>query len=312
MNSWQQILAAYPLIQTIWDALAVIAPLAFLFAYSGIFFISATAKIAAIATKRSAYGKCSAQLGMLGLIIGYILVIGGRVWLYYTQGSRPEDSLATFTLEMGWMLLSIGVLLSSIYFCLRNMLKNMPLLLTTIGMISAAQNCIALVIILFAIRVASAAITPEQSSLALPDLFPNNWDAPVWSALCYAMPLTLGMAGAAAACWLPMRRKKDDYGRDYYNHMIPWCAGWARNSWLILWLLLLVSTGLQIWPEIERGNIQEAILDNIRLLLWILPPVCWTIVRHGAVPVRRTWLSFAAIIIASLFMLPYYLQLAGL
>lgn len=314
MESWQQILAAYPFLRTIWDAVVIIAPLATLIAYAGIFFLSATAKIIAIARRRSAYGKCSTQLAMLGVIAGWVLLAASRVWLYYTQGERPADGIANFLAEMSWIFFSMGVLLSSIYFSLRNVLKNMPVLYATIGMIAAVQNCVALIITLFTLRVAHAAISPDASKLALPDLFPNNWDDPLWSAFCYTLPLILAMAGALACCWLVMRRKKDDYGRDYYNTMLPWCAAWARNAWLLLWLLLLVSTGMQLWPKIGNGvfNAPEALFDNARLVLWLLPPICWTIVKKSAVPLRHSWLVFAALILCGLFMIPYYLQLTSL
>jgi len=312
MESWQQILAAYPLLRIIWDAAAIMAPLAALFAYSGVFFLSSAATIVSVSSKRSAYSKCSVQMAQLGLILGWTLLVGSRIWLYYTQSAHESGTMVSFLLEMSWLLFSMGVLLGSIFYSLRNTLKNMPILHVALGMIAAVQNCVALVVVLFTLRIISAAINPEAAHLALPDLFPSNWDDPLWSAFCYALPLALAMPGAWAACWLVMRRNKDDYGRDYYNTMIPWCAAWARNAWLVLWLLLLVSTALQVWQEMQKSvfNAQGAMIDNARILIWLLPPVFWTIVKRSAIPIRQSWLLFAALIFAALFMIPYYLQLA--
>lgn len=311
MNSWQQILAAYPLLQTIWDALTVLAPMATLLAYAGIFFISATAKIIAIAKKRSAFNKCARQLALLGLIMGWILLVTSRIWLYYHQGDHTPDSIEHFIREISWLLFSIGVLLSSIYYSLWGVLKNMPVLHATLGMIGAVQNCVAFVVILFAIRVGSAIASPDTANLALPDFFPSSWDDTLWSAACYALPLLLAMPAAIGACWLVLRRKKEDYGRDYYNAMVPWVTAWARNAWLLLWCMLVFSTGLKLWPEIHSGvfNAGDAILDNARILIWLLPPVLWTIFKCSKFPLRQSWLLFVAMLMAGLFMIPWYLEL---
>lgn len=312
MESWRQILIAYPLLQDIWNAAIIIIPLATLIAYSGMFFLVSTAKIISVSRKRQAYNKCAMQLAVLGVILGWALLIGSRVWLYYTQHEDITSGIVPFLKEISWIMLSIGVLLGSIFLSLRNVLKNMPVLHVTIGMISAAQNCIALIIVIFTIRATSATLTPEAANLALPELFPSSWDDPLWSAFCYTLPLVLAMPGAIAACWLVIRRKKDDYGRDYYNTMVPWCAAWARNGWLFLWLLLCASTGIQIGIDMRSGvfNAQDAMIDNARILLWLVPVLLWAIVKKSAIPLRHSWLLFVAFILAGLFMMPYYLQFA--
>lgn len=311
MEAWQQVLASVPYAQTIWDALVVIVPLFCLMAYSGLFFLVCAAKITAISRKRSAYEKCSRQMAILGLLLGWLILIGSRVWLYYTQPLRQPGSMENFLLEMSWMLFSMGVLLSSIFYSLRNVLKNMPILHTTIGMISAVQNCVALALILFSTRVGASIHTTTNEALALPELFPSSWDDPLWTCLCYSLPLILAAPGAMAACWLVLRRKKDDYGRDYYNTMVPWCANWARYAWLCLWLLLLVSTGMQIWQEMQKElfDAQEAMIDNARILFWLLPPLLWTCVKRSKPPMKQAWLLFVALVIAAVFMLPFYLEL---
>lgn len=313
MNSWQQILAAYPLLQTIWDALAVIVPLATLLAYSGIQYLSATAKILAVSRRRSSYNKCARQIALLALILGWGLLIGSRVWLYLTQGEHVQGSLLTFMLEMSWLLLSLGVLFSSIYYCLWRILKNMPVLHSTIGMISAVQNCIALVCILFTLRLQAVAMPAGTDALAVPEVFPESWNAPLWSAACYACPLIFAMAAAISCCWLVIRRKKDDFGRDYYNTMLSWCAAWARNAWAFLWLLLVVSTGLSIWLQSKTGAFDPdaAILDASLVLLWLIPALLWTWVLRSRVPMRESWALFVNFILAGLFMIPWYLELAA-
>lgn len=311
MNSWQQILAAYPLLQTIWDCLIVIVPLATLLAYSGIQYLSATAKILAVSKRRSSYNKCARQIALLALILGWGLLVGSRIWLYFTQGEHAQGSLLNFLMEMSWLLLSLGVLFSSIYYCLWGVLKNMPVLHATLGMISAVQNCIALVCILFTLRLQAAAIPAEADAIALPEVFPESWNAPLWSAACYACPLIFALAGAISGCWLAIRRRKDDFGRDYYNAMLPWCAAWARNGWVLLWLLLVSSTALKFWNQIRVApfDANAGILDASLLLLWLIPALLWAWLIKSRVPMRESWILFVNFVLSGLFMIPWYLEL---
>lgn len=312
MNSWQQLLAEFPMAQTAIEALVVIIPLAALLAYSGIYFISAVAKILSVSKRRAAYNKCSRQTALAGLILGWSLLVGSRIWLYLTQAEHIPGSLANFLLEMSWLLLSLGVLFSSIYYCLWRILKNMPVLHSTLGVISAIQNCIALVCILFALRLQILSVSTD--TLALPEVFPEAWNAPLWSAAAYACPLIFALAGALASCWLLCRRRKDDFGRDYYNAMIPWCAAWARNAWALLWLLVVTSTSLKIWLQTKEGtfNGSDGIFDVSVLLFWFIPLLLWTWVLKSRIPLRQSWLLFVGFIMACLFTLPWYLELAAL
>lgn len=314
MDQWQQILAAYPLLRTLQDSLIVMLPLSGLLALCGLYFISTTAKIISISRGRAMYDKCGKQLAFLALILGWLLLAGARIWLYLTQDQRGPDGLEQFLFELSWLLLSLGVLFGTIYYFCWRLLKNMPVLLSTIGAISAVQCCVALATILFTLRLAVAAATPEAQNLALPDLFPVAWNAPVWSSACYTMPLVFAAGAALGACWLVLRRKSDDFGRDYYNRMLPWCAAWAKNSWALLWLLLLVSTSLKIWLQTREGvfDSQEGIFDVCRILVWLIPIPLWMWVKQSKVPMRQSWALFVALIFVALFMLPYFLELTAI
>lgn len=311
MNAWQQLLATYPLLQTIQEGLITIIPLACLVAYCGIYFLSATAKIIAVSRRRSAYDKCSRQIALLGLFLGWGLLVGSRIWLYFTRAKYIDGSIESFMLEMSWLLLSLGVLFSTIYYCCWRILKNMPVLHSTLGVISAVQNCIALVCVLFTIRLLAFAPAAVAEELALPTLFPNAWEAPVWSAACYTTPLIFALAGAFCSFWLVMRRKRDDFGRDYYNLMLPWCAAWARNAWLIVWLLLLISTILEIWPGNAAPGFDgsRAIVDGCCMLIWFVPLLLWNLVKKSPVPMRHSWAVFVALLFAIAFMLPYFVEI---
>lgn len=308
MESWQQMLAAFPMLAVFWDSVKVCLPLFALLAYSGIFFISTGNQIIAISRKRSAYNKCARQIAFLGLIMGWILLAGGRIWLYYFP-ALGENDINGFTQETSWLLFSIGVLLASIFYALWRPLKNMPVLHTTIGMIASVTNILALAAILCAIRLDALASSPEMRSLSLPDLFPNTWNDPLYSIASYTLPLMFAYAGGLSACWLVIRRHKEDFGRDYYNRMIPSCCAWARNSWIILVLLLLFAMGLQFYQQTPEPDIEEMIYNGARALLWLIPILLWSLLMRSTYPLRRSFLCFIAIIIACAFTMPYFLEL---
>lgn len=311
METWRQIFLAYPFLRVIWDGLSICIPLSALLAYTGIFFISAISKIIATSRNRPGFNKLARQLAFIGLVLGWLLLIGSRIWLYYMQPLLEPNSLYAFMNEISWLLLSIGVLIVSVYYSLWGLLKNMPVLLSTIGMIGAAQNTIALASILCAIRLGKLANAPGMATFALPDLFPNTFNDPLYSVACYTIPLFFGMAGAVSACWLIARRKKDDFGRDYYGQMLPFCCSWARLGWFLLWLMVLVSSSLQIWRnyQLHTLDMEEIIVDCSRLLFWLVPVLLWTPIIRSKVPMRLTLLAFAALVVCMLFMLPYYLEL---
>lgn len=311
IEAWQKLIISWPILQTIADALFVIIPLAALMAYTGLFFISATARIIGIARKRSAYEKCSKQLAFLGLSLGWIILVGARIWLYYTQAQRPEGSLVSYLCEISWLLLSLGVMLGTIYYFLWRFLKNMPVLHSTLGMLCAAQNCVSLACILLTIRLAAIPHESKPETVNLPNIFPEVWEAPIWSAACYTIPAIFGLASACGLCWLAIRRKKDDFGRDYYNTMLRWLAAWASNSWFILIILLILGSCLQAWHADMHDvlDLQALVYEISGILLWFIPALFWLIIKKSELPMRNRWLLYIALPLAMTFMLPYFMDI---
>lgn len=313
MNALEQILSAFPALRTAFDALSVIVPLAALFVFAGMGFISATARILADTRGRSSFEKCARQLAFLGMMVGWILLVGARVWLHFTRDVHVPGSVGAYFLEMSWLLLSLGVMLSSVYYTLWRILKNLPILHATIGMISAVQSCFAAVAVLGAARLLAAMAQPEAAGSGLQNLLPGDLASPLWTAAVCTVPLFFALPAAAGALWLPFRRTRDDFGRDYYNAMIPWCAAWARNAWAALWLAMLSFTVIRVSRAFGGDGLssQEAILESTRLLLWLIPVLLWTLVCRSPVALRHRATLAVALLLAMGFMLPYYLDLTG-
>lgn len=139
-------------------------------------------------------------------------------------------------------------------------------------------------------------------------------DAALWNALAYLPPLALAMSGGLGALWLVIRRNRDDYGRDHYMQMLPWCASWARNSWLVLWMLLAGFTGLNLWHvHLAEGRLygRELIHGAVFLLLWIIPALLWTVVTRSLSPLRHKLTLLLAMVLAMFFVMAVYMGLIG-
>lgn len=318
MTMWaalpKQWLHAYPFLQTGIDALCVTLPLAALLAFAGLGFVSATAKIFSITRKRSSYDKCARQLAMLAMVLGWTLLIAGRVWLFFVQSAYTPDSLPDFMVELSWILLGLAVLISSLYFALWKFLVKTPILHIVMGFVSGMQACIAVAVTLGAARMLSAYTRPDASSITLGDIFFPGWLSPFWCALYWTLPLALALAGACGAMWLVIRRKREDFGRDHYNTMIPWCAAWARNAWTIFWLIFLGATVAEIQQSWQGDAFtgRNVALESVKVLIWLAPLALWTIVARSVAPMRHKLSLLAALLLAVAFMLPYYSQVTDL
>lgn len=223
MNAVHEFLLANPLLQTGLEIISVVIPLAALLAFAGMGFMSGTARILSITRRRSSYDKCARQLALLGLILGWLLLIGGRVWIFFTQASYTPDSVPGFLVEMSWILLSLAVLLSSLYYTLWKILRNMPVLHVTLGILSGVQGCVAVVAILTAARFLAAFVHPDAAAMTLAEIFPATWSAPLWSAVCYTLPLLLAMPaafGAALAAPAAQARRFRSGSLQYHDPLV--------------------------------------------------------------------------------------------
>lgn len=310
----KQWLQAYPFLQTGIDALCITLPLAAMLAFAGLGFVSAMARILSITRKRSSYDKCARQLAMLAMVLGWSLLIAGRVWLFFVQDAYTPDSLPDFMVELSWILLGLAVLISSLYFALWKFLVKVPILHIFMGIISSIQACIAVAVTLGSARMLHAYMRPDASSITLGDIFFPGWLSPFWCALYWTLPLALAMAGACGAMWLTLRRKREDFGRDHYNVMIPWCATWARNAWAIFWLIFLGASVAEIQQNWQGDTFtsHHVALESVKVLIWLVPLALWAIIARSAAPMRHKLSLLLALLLAAAFMLPYYAQITDL
>ncbi|GFH62450.1 MAG: conserved hypothetical protein [Candidatus Desulfovibrio kirbyi] len=312
MNTVTTFLNATPWLRLTVDIAGIIIPLSALLAFAGTGFLSAAAKLLFLRTGRAAYDKCAKQLACLGLVLGWLLLTGGRVWLSLTldaPGALPPQTIVT---EACWIFLGAGVLFISFSYALWKFLAAYPVAHALISLLGALQGLAALLTALAAARCLTALTDSGASSYAPDILFLPDWRSPFWNALSYTPLLMLAMSGASGALWLLCRRRYEDFGRDYYTAMILWCAAWARNTWAALWIVLLISSAVLIYQQPNGFSAGNAVEQTVRLLLWLLPALIWTIVCRAKTPLRHKFALVTAFLVAVVFTLPYYLDITDL
>lgn len=311
----QAFLADNPVLQNILDMASIIIPLAMLFAFCGISILAVSGEILSLRRRRSFYGRCAMQLSLLGQGLGWTLLVGGRIWLYFFESNIPGESALTIH-EISWIVLGLSVIFSCIYFLLWKTLAQYPGIHIGVGVVSALQGMLAVLVVLACLRVAAVINLPHADEASMPTL--AEVLTPVWgtdyaTSLCYVPLLLLGMPAAFGCVWLLLRRKKDDYGRDHYNTVLPWCASWARNIWGILWLVLLVTSCLALYRQMAEGALmtEDAVTAGIRILLWLIPFLLWLIVARSATPLRHKLGLVISLVLSCLFMLPFFMGLSN-
>lgn len=311
MNAVQTFLATSPLVQTVLDILSLTVPPSAFLALAGLGIFGAAAQIRGTAQRRKSFNKCARQLSMLAMALGWGLLIGMRIWLYLA----PMPPLA-MVFEAAWLLLAVAALLASLTFLAAKALEKAAWLHALLGFFQALFAYGA-----FLCCLASAHLAPLADSLLealrcghLPDLPPlRDIFSPLATPLVSSLLLLLALPASLGACWLLLRRGHDDYGRDHYNITLPWCAAWARNAWLALWLFMLTFNGIGVYERWQNGAFtgRDALLQSAPLLLWLIPALLWAAVSCSRTPLRHKFSLTLALLMSVAYLLPFMLEAAA-
>lgn len=287
--------------------------------------MAAAAQTLARLHQRSSYDKCARQLIMLATGLGWILTLAYGGLIYWTMleiEGGPAAALnhkdITITVRasadmLTWLALALGTLLISLHYTLWRTLRNYPALHQSIGLCGAILCYLALYGTVTVAASDAAVSMGEMRPLTLGEIFLPPENAEIWGILGYMPALSCAMAGALGALWLLVRRKHDDFGRDHYTQMLPWSTAWARNSWIVLWLMLGCFTAINIWHIHVNEAIrpQDILNAAIQLLLWLIPALLWTIVVRSAHPLRHTLTLLLAFVLALVLMAGIYTGILG-
>ena len=210
-------------------------------------FMSVAALAAALLAKRGLYDRCARQLGRLALALAWLAFAcaGGLILTKIRQTAFPP-LLADAGLAAGSALAVAAVLWSV---CVRawQRLRTRPAALCLLGLAGGLGAALVpvLALLLACMRLTGidiSAFSGWQDPLLPARLAEVGSGHLFLSLLSVLVPLGCAAGGGIALIWLVLRRKRDDYGRDYYAFAARWCGKWAAaGGWLSLALLACVA-----------------------------------------------------------------------
>ena len=305
MDTLKYFLSEYPLIQEYLKTLTILLPLLGMFAFAGMGFLGTAGRILAKKCRRTSYDKGSRQIVFFGLFLGWFLVIGVRLWLFYMQRKNDLENIPPLFTEIVWILLVASVLALSLYYAVWKQLSKHMVLHAVLGILSSVLG-LATTLATLSIAKYATLVNSAVSITELAMLMPA-WTSCFWPISIAAIPLCLAMPAACGAIWLLLIRSHEDFGRDHYNTMLLWCANWASTAWIVVWLLFCLAEGELLWPMARSNGLDmtTALNHSFLILLWLTPVILWTIIRHSAFPLRHKLTFLSALLIVAAFLAPY-------
>ncbi len=286
--------------------------------------------------QRTAYAKCAKQITQLAIYLGWIITLLSLypLWLRISPpilalvaqagvDGQPLNYLGLWApikasvylqahVYSFGLLFAASTLLSIFYACWKHW-KEHRVFLQCLALVAScwyamslySSLCIVYMDITFPLDIVSYPLT-------LNDFYMPSFEASIWGVLPYILPLSFALGAGFACVWLILRRNKDDFGRDYYAQMLPWCASWARNAWLVFWLILLGLTGMQWIQMLQTENYLTNpyfIRSVAFVLLWLIPGILWAITIRSAHPLRHKATLILAFIFGMCCIVPLYQSL---
>jgi hypothetical protein len=292
MDSLQALFESSPFLASVLPPLATALCMALLYSYAGSGWLSGVLQLRGVTARRSAFDKCALQVAHLGVVLGWLLLVGGRIWIFFNADSYVPRSFLGHVIETAWGALGIAVVLTSLHYGLWKTLAGHRTLHAMLGLLSGLAGILALAAVMGGLRLLCALELPNAAELNLEDLFNfRMFPSPLLYASLAMLPLALAMPAAASLCWLLWRRRRDDYGRDYYSNMVPRLAKWALAAGAAAAAVYLFTVCADMWQIAASGafelSLEEAVTYALRFLPLAIACVLWAVVWRSSQPLRR-------------------------
>lgn len=289
------------------DMFTIVFSMTGLCALAGLPFMALAAQMLGQMRQRSCYDKGARQLAGLAFGLGWLCTLAGA-WLGWTRLESAAQYPTIIQGYMAWLLLlSMAALCISLYFALWKSLRHWPLCHQCLALLGGSFAAMALYAGLCLLDAECHIDQGLPPALHMWQIFVPQDQSALWNIWYYLPALAMSLAAGLGAVWLMARRKRDDYGRDHYNVMLPWCATWARNAWALLWLVLLTFSLMDMlysWEETAPNTVQASIFQALHVLLWSVPALLWTIAARSKTPLRHKLTLLLAQLIAMAFTVP--------
>ena len=258
--------------------------------------VAAITESLTIKKHKAFYGKCARQMGQtsfgIGLLIVTLLGVGAGIMLLQFQPELLEPPLVWGpAAALGLPLLAL--LLQSIYLGTFDKLKKAKPLHLSLGYLAAFLTLFILLLSFLFLGAIQQPIpsmpfweAPYDSMVRLLGFFIASPQA--WLVAVYIFFLGIAVGAGISQLWLIVRRHIVDYGRDYYNFAMHYCA---RLS-LCFTLLATAVAGVLFWllwqsipPEFRQP--QDV---GILIVSFGLPVSCcilWLCILKSDTPLRH-------------------------
>ena len=290
MDKFEILFGSNPVLQVLVPFITVALPMLFLFAYATFGFMVGSLEIKGARSGRALFDRAAKQLATAGLVLGWTLLIGSRVWLFVqSEGYVPQSFLAV-VVELSWGVFGFAVIASSIHFAVWKPLANHKIGHAFLAYFSGINGLFALFALMGAIRLMAAAELPNAAQLSLNDIYNfSQVPSPQIAGLALILPLGLAVPPLAAICWIFVRRQKEDYGRDYYNALVKWCASWGLVFWPLVTLVLAGTAWMDIRPLLGAATpvAPMALVEpTVRVLLPLVICLVLWLTKRAELPMR--------------------------
>lgn len=226
-------LPALPPLEVIAFSLGIsLGLLAFLAACGGPF-LAVTSEWLSAAKGRGFYRKVARQLSLMSLTLGSLIFALFIAALIFLLRQQPELMAPPYVYPLFVVvgLVALGELFLIAYVFSWNPQKKAGVFHAWLGL--KAGGCAAVALFLGTGLLRRIVHTPPEAMEGAPllDQLISFFSIPLhslfWPLLVESIALGCAAAGALGAVWLLMLRSRQDYGRDYYNFALPYCAKWA-------------------------------------------------------------------------------------
>lgn len=257
--------------------------LAFLAACCGPF-LAVVSEWLSVIKKRSFYKKVARQLSLMSLTLGSLIFALFITALVFLTRQQPELLIPPYVYPLFVVvgMATLGELFLVAYVLNWNPQKKASFFHAWLGL--KAGGCAAVALFLGAGFLRRILHTPPEAMDGAPllDQFISFFSIPLhslfWPLLVESIALGCAAAGALGAVWLLMLRSRQDYGRDYYNFALPYCAKWATAG-------TLAAIPPAIFVYFQTANIMLPELSHAPSLP-LLTAAC-------ALPLLASWLWIA-------------------
>ena len=241
--------------------------------------------------RRSLLERCSRQQARLGNVLNWLfLFFTVGVWASgsaFLENLHPAYRLALYVCAG---LLLGGTLLWTVVVTAWKPLRARPVLHGVLAFV--VGTCLAWIpvigLLLARLCVQGTELPPESDLRTLAALLLPPPNDAFWLYFGLLHFLEVAAAGSFGLCWLLVRRRIDDFGRDYYVFAANWCGEWAAWGG---WLTLLLTGGLCAmlrWQGLlpfEREGVPAFV--GVLFVTVLVPAVLWTVIARSAAPMRH-------------------------